>query len=361
MQHRALPTLAGFVLLAACSREEAPASPTPEVPAATTATAAPAPEPLTALETPEVNMEKVALGRRLFHDTRLSGDGTLSCASCHALDHGGAEPKRTSTGIRGQIGPINAPTVLNAGLNFRQFWDGRAADLAEQAAGPVANPIEMGASWDQVVANLGQDESYESAFAALYPDGITQANVTNAIAEYERYLVTPSPFDRYLRGDRDAIPELARAGYETFKSVGCVACHTGQNVGGTMYQKMGLVRDYFADRGEPTDADLGRFNVTHAESDRHFFKVPSLRNIALTAPYLHDGSRQTLEEVVQVMGRYQLGRELTDEQVRQIVAFLNTLTGELPEHARPEPTATPTPGDAPAAQPAQAAPSAGQG
>jgi cytochrome c peroxidase len=258
--------------------------------------------------------------------------------SCHSLDHGGAEAKRTSTGIRGQVGPINAPTVLNAGLNFRQFWDGRAADLAEQAAGPVANPIEMGATWEQVVANLSGDESYRTTFAALYPDGITQANVTNAIAEYERYLVTPSPFDRYLRGEHDAIPELARKGYETFKSIGCTSCHTGRNVGGTMYQKMGLVRDYFADRGNPTDADLGRFNVTHAEADRHFFKVPSLRNVALTAPYLHDGSRQTLEEVVQVMGRYQLGRELTDAQVREIVAFLSTLTGELPEHARPEAT-----------------------
>ena len=262
--------------------------------------------------------------------------------------------KRTSTGIRGQIGPINAPTVLNAGLNFRQFWDGRAADLAEQAAGPVTNPIEMGASWDKVLASLAEDDAYPAAFAALYPDGITQANVTNAIAEYERDLVTPSPFDRYLRGERDAIPELARQGYETFKAVGCTACHTGQNVGGTMYQKMGLVRDYFTDRGEPTEADLGRFNVTHAESDRHFFKVPTLRNVALTAPYLHDGSRQTLEETVQVMGRYQLGRELTDEQVKQIVAFLNTLTGELPEHARPAATAA-----APAeAAPTEAAPAA---
>jgi cytochrome c peroxidase len=197
----------------------------------------------------------------------------------------------------------------------------------------------MGADWETVVATLAKDETYPAAFAALYPDGITQANVTNAIAEYESYLVTPSPFDRYLRGERDAIPELARQGYETFKAVGCTSCHTGQNVGGTMYQKMGLVRDYFADRGEPTEADLGRFNATHAESDRYFFKVPTLRNVALTAPYLHDGSRQTLEETVQVMGRYQLGRELTDEQVKQIVAFLNTLTGELPEHARPPATA----------------------
>ncbi len=333
-----------FLTLAACSGRDdadeasearsttAPATVAPAAPA-------PAPEPLVALEPLEVNAEKVALGRRLFHETRLSGDGTLSCASCHSLDHGGAEPKRTSTGIRGQVGPINAPTVLNAALNFRQFWDGRAADLREQAAGPVANPMEMGASWDKVLASLAEDESYETSFAALYPDGITQANVTDAIAEYERLLVTPSPFDRYLRGERGAISAAAREGYETFKAVGCTSCHTGQNVGGTMYQKMGLVRDYFGERGNPTDADLGRFNVTHAESDRHFFKVPTLRNVALTAPYFHDGSRETLADAVRAMGRYQLGRDLTDAQTRAIVAFLESLSGPLPEGARPEATA----------------------
>lgn len=314
---------------AAPSNAAAPATP------AATAPSEPKQEPLVALEPLEVNMEKVTLGRRLFHDTRLSGDGTLSCASCHSLDHGGAEPKRTSTGIRGQVGPINAPTVLNAALNFRQFWDGRAADLREQAAGPVANPIEMGADWEKVVASLGEDEAYEKSFAALYPDGITQANVTDAIAEYERFLITPSPFDRYLRGEADAISASAREGYETFKAAGCTACHTGANVGGTMYQKMGLTADYFGDRGDVTDADLGRFNVTHTESDRHLFKVPTLRNVALTAPYFHDGSRETLADAVRVMAKYEVGRELSDEQVRDIVAFLETLTGELPEGARP--------------------------
>ncbi len=339
------------LVLVACSGREPEPSPAATDTAPTAVAPTPEPEPLLPLEPLEVNMEKVALGRRLFHDTRLSGDGTISCSTCHSLDNGGAEPRRTSTGIRGQIGPINSPTVLNSALNFVQFWDGRARDLREQAAGPVENPIEMGATWDQVVAKLGEDESYRTAFAALYPDGITKANVTDAIAEYERLLITPSPFDRYLRGERDAISEAAREGYETFKSVGCTACHTGRNVGGTMYQKMGLVRDYFADRGNLTDADLGRFNVTQAASDRHFFKVPTLRNVALTAPYLHDGSQATLPDVVRVMGRYQLGRELTDAQVAGIVAFLESLTGTLPEGARPEGAEAPAAATAePAAQ-----------
>ena len=290
------------------------------------------------------------LGRRLFHDTRLSGDGTLSCSSCHSLDTGGAEHRRTSTGIRGQIGPINSPTVLNSSLNFVQFWDGRAADLEAQAAGPVANPIEMGANWDTVVQTLAADERYRTEFDAAFPgQGLTQATVTSAIAEYERSLLTPSRFDRYLRGETAAITDDERRGYETFRDVGCTTCHRGAGIGGGMYQRMGLVNDYFAERGGPiTEADLGRFNVTHDEADRHRFKVPTLRNVALTAPYFHDGSRETLEEAVRVMGHVQLNRELDADQVRLIVAFLNSLTGELPAHARlPE-------GELPAAVPAAA-------
>jgi cytochrome c peroxidase len=251
------------------------------------------------------------------------------------LDHGGAEPRKTSTGIRGQIGPINSPTVLNSGFNFVQFWDGRAKDLQEQAAGPVENPIEMGAKWDKVVERLKKNEEYAKAFAKLYPDGVTKDNATDAIAEYEKSLITPSRFDAYLRGDADAINEAEKRGYATFKEVGCTACHTGVIAGGTMFQKMGLVKDYFVDRGTPvTEADLGRFNVTKNPAEKHFFKVPTLRNVELTPPYLHDGSRETLEETVQVMGKYQLGRDLTDAQVNSIVTFLKSLTGELPAHAR---------------------------
>ena len=284
----------------------------------------------------DVDMDKVVLGRSLYHDTMLSGDGTVACVTCHSLDHGGAEPRKTSKGIGGQIGPINSPTVLNSGYNFVQFWDGRAKDLQEQAEGPVANPAEMGANWDEVVQRLSENKEYAAAFAKLYDDGVTQANTTDAIAEYEKSLITPSRFDKFLLGDQNAITDAEKKGYATFKEVGCTACHTGINVGGTMFQKMGLVKDYFAARGTPiTDADMGRFNVSKNPAEKHFFKVPSLRNIELTSPYLHDGSQATLEGTVKIMGTYQLGRELTDAQVNSIVTFLKSLTGELPAHAKP--------------------------
>ncbi len=323
--------------LVACGSSEEEAAP-PSAPP-------PAPVLLEALPTPEVNMTKVLLGRRLFHDGRLSGDGSVSCSTCHSLDHGGAEPRATSIGIGAAVGPINSPTVLNSSLNFVQFWDGRAATLEDQARGPVANPLEMGSDFNRVLANLTAEPTYVTEFAGLYPDGITEANIVDAIAEYERSLITPGRFDRFIAGETDALTAEERAGYELFTTVGCTSCHRGPNIGGTMYQKMGLVRDYFAARGTPlTEADNGRFNVTHDEADRHFFKVPTLRNVALTAPYLHDGTQATLPDVVRVMGLYQLGRELTDEQVTQLVAFLGSLTGELPEHARMP--ADPTPGEA---------------
>lgn len=321
-----------------CKRE-APAE-------ATSATQAPVTEPVEALPAASFDARKAELGRRLFHDAQLSGDNTISCASCHSLDHGGAEARRTSTGIRGQVGPINSPTVLNAVFNFVQFWDGRAHDLLEQAGGPVLNPIEMGGTWTTILERLNADPTYRETFGAAYTDGITQANTLDAIVEYEKSLVTPSRFDRYLGGDRAAITEVERSGYEAFKSAGCTACHQGVNVGGAMYQRMGLRRDYFADRGAVTQADLGRYNVTHDEHDRYVFKVPTLRNVELTAPYLHDGSQATLPDVVRVMARYQLGRELSNEQVTSIVAFLKSLTGELPAGARmppmPRPTVAPT-------------------
>lgn len=345
------------VLGAACKRRA-------EQPAQQAASATPAETPLTAFAAlPPVGdlpAAKVTLGRRLFHDPRLSGDGTISCASCHSLDQGGADGRRTSTGIRGQIGPINSPTVLNARHNFVQFWDGRAADLAAQAAGPVANPAEMGNTWVQVVETLRADPSYVEQFRAAYQaTGITEANVRDAIATYEMSLVTPSRFDRYLGGDRNALTAAEREGLTEFVNAGCTACHTGINVGGTMYQKMGLVQNYFQRRGTPlTDADNGRFNVTHAESDRHFFKVPTLRNVALTAPYFHDGAAATLDEAVRTMALVQLGRTLEPAQVQRIVTFLNALTGEIPAGARMPPNEG-TPAAAPGAPaPAAAAPAA---
>lgn len=291
---------------------------------------------LAPLPDPKVDSAKVALGRRLFFDTRLSRDGTLSCASCHSPEHGGAEPRPTSLGVGGAVGPINSPTVLNASLNFSQFWDGRAADLRQQARGPITNPIEMGSRFDRVVAALAADEAYVADFRAIYRDGITEEAIVDAIAEYEAALITPAPFDDFLRGDRTALSADERAGYRLFSAVGCTSCHRGPSLGGTMFQRLGVVREYFDDTlGRPlTAADNGRFNVTGRDSDRHRFKVPTLRNVALTAPYLHDGSLATLGEAVRMMGRYQLGRELHDEHVRNIVAFLGALTGKLPEVAR---------------------------
>jgi cytochrome c peroxidase len=291
---------------------------------------------------------KVSLGRRLFHDPILSGDNTVSCASCHSLDHGGAESRVTSLGIHGQVGPINSPTVLNARFNFVQFWDGRAADLREQAAGPIGNPLEMGSSVEAAVTALNANPQYVDLFRAAYTDGVTGPNLIDAIATYEETLVTPSRFDRWLKGDEHALRADERAGAELFVSTGCVTCHQGVNLGGTSYQRMGSVRNYFADRATPlTDADNGRYNRTHNEADRHFFKVPTLRNVGLTGPYLHDGSRATLDETVRVMARYQLGRDLTAEQVTNLVAFLNALTGELPPNARPAPGEVPAPAAAP--------------
>jgi len=298
----------------------------------------------------ELDMDKVLVGRTLFHHRGLSGDGTVSCATCHMLSHGGAEPRVSSTGIRGQTGPINSPTVLNAEHNFRQFWDGRAADLLEQAAGPIANPIEMdGGDWDGVLERLRADEELVSAMNAAYgDDGVTQDNVLDAIVQYERSLATPSPFDAWLRGDDDALNDEQKEGLRTFVSVGCVACHRGVNVGGDSYQVMGAVNNYFERRGGTiTEADRGRFNVTQEESDMHRFKVPTLRNVALTPPYFHDGSEDDLGDAVRTMAYVQLGQELEDAQVTSIVAFLNALTGELPDHAVPPGAGEPSEGETP--------------
>lgn len=282
----------------------------------------------------DVDERKRVLGRRLFHDPALSIDNTLSCASCHALDRGGTDRRASSLGVRNQVGPINSPTVLNARYNFVQFWDGRAGDLRAQAAGPVANPIEMGHTWPGVVAALQRSPDYVNAFRECYPAGITQETVCDAIAVYEEALVTPAPIDRFLRGDDLALNDEQREGARLFESVGCTTCHNGINVGGNSFQKMGAVRDYFAQRGTPlTTADAGRFNVTHREADRYFFKVPTLRNVTETAPYFHDGHATTLPDAVRTMASVQLGRDLDATQVQRIVAFLGALTGTVPASA----------------------------
>jgi cytochrome c peroxidase len=271
---------------------------------------------------------RTELGRRLFHDVRLSANNRVACVSCHDLTHGGADSRAHSLGIGGKPTAVNTPTVFNAALNFRQFWNGRADSLEAQIDAVIENPDEMGSTWPDVVAKVAQDASYKTGFTEAYPDGVTQANIRNAIATFERTLLTPnSPFDRYLLGDTDAISAGEKAGYLKFKQYGCVACHQGVNIGGNMYQKFGVMGDYFTQRGNPTDADLGRFLVTRNEEDRHVFKVPSLRNVALTAPYFHDASAKTLEDAVDVMFRYQLGRAASPEDKGLIIRFLKTLTG----------------------------------
>lgn len=298
--------------------------PAPDAPSGLTAGG----EPILPLPPPPtVPAAKVQLGEALFFDVRLSADDTISCASCHDLKQGGGDGQRFSVGVKRAVGSVNAPTVFNAALNFAQFWDGRAATLEEQAAGPVHNPVEMASSWPQVLAKLKRDGNYRRLFGYVYADGITAANTVDAIAAFERTLVTvDAPFDRYLRGDGKAMDELALAGYRRFKDYGCASCHQGVNVGGNMYQRFGVMADYFAER-RITKSDLGRYNVTGLDEDRHVFKVPGLRNVALTAPYFHDGTAASLDEAVAVMGRFQLGRELTAEDVRAISAFLHTLTG----------------------------------
>lgn len=286
-------------------------------------------EPLLPLpETLALDAAKVALGRQLFSDTRLSGDGSIACISCHDLGRGGDDGLPVSKGVAGRLGDINAPTVFNAAFNFRQFWDGRAATLEAQVDGPVHNPVEMAADWPRVLQLLQQDASLRRRFAEAYPQGLNEANVRHAIAEFERSLVTPSRFDRWLRGDDGALSEDEKAGYRLFKRHGCSSCHQGVNVGGNLFQRFGVMDDYFARKGTLTRADLGRFNVTGREDDRHVFKVPTLRNVALTAPYFHDASAVSLEDAVSVMGRYQLGIELPARDVTLIAAFLQSLSGE---------------------------------
>ncbi len=269
------------------------------------------------------------LGKRLFHDPRLSGDDSVACASCHSLATAGMDGKSVSTGIHAQNGTINAPSVFNSVFNTRQFWDGRAETLEEQAKFPITNPREMGSNWNQVIPKLQADPNYPGQFAKLFTDGITPDNVARAIAEFERTLITPnSRFDRFLLGDKSAITSEERQGYSLFKSYGCASCHQGAAVGGNMFERLGAVRDYFADHGPEQPEDLGRFNVTKNEVHRHYFKVPSLRNVEKTAPYFHNGKALTLHHAIKDMGIYNLGVNLPAQDIELLAKFLRTLTGE---------------------------------
>ncbi len=277
----------------------------------------------------DVDWDKVALGEKLFRDPLLSHDGSLACLSCHQLDHGGDDGLRLSVTNRGEPGVINALTVFNSALNFRLTWRGRFRTLDEQVESVLQSPREMNTSWAEILPKLKARPDYVAAFEELYVDGITRASVLDAMSSFQRSLITPNaPFDRYLRGQQDALTEEEKQGYELFKNYGCAACHQGVNVGGNLFQKMGIFKDYFASRGTITEADFGRFLDTGAERDRYVFRVPSLRNVAVTGPYFHDGSVDSLAEAVRKMGEAQLGETLLDAEIGLIVKFLRTLTGE---------------------------------
>lgn len=278
------------------------------------------------------NKAMVELGKKLFFDPRLSKSGFISCNSCHNLSLGGTDNLQTSIGDRWQQGPINSPTVLNSNMNLAQFWDGRAKDLKEQAGGPIANPGEMAFTHELAAEVLRSIPQYRAEFKQVFgSDDVNIGMVTDAIAAFEETLVTPdSRFDQWLKGNKKALNSTELAGYKLFKDAGCVACHNGAAVGGGSFQKMGLHADYkTASKAE------GRITVTGKDADRMNFKVPTLRNVELTYPYFHDGAVWTLDEAVDTMGKLQLGRSFSKDEVGKIVAFLKTLTGIQPDFKLP--------------------------
>ncbi len=285
---------------------------------------------------------RVALGEKLFNDPRLAHNNALACASCHQLEQGGGDglPRSITNNLEPDV--TNAPSIFNRAFNFRQTWRGAFRTLEEQAESSILNPRHAATTWDELLAKLAADADYAATFTGLY-GAVRKEHVLDALATYERSLITPNaPFDRYLRGDALAISPEQKHGYALFKSYGCISCHQGINVGGNLFQKFGLFADYFKLRGGPiTSADLGRFNVTNDERDRYVFRVPSLRNVAVTGPYFHDGSVEHLDYAVEVMARVQLGRKPPPDDVRAIVAFLASLTGEYQGHSLAAPRITP--------------------
>ena len=287
-----------------------------------------------ASDTNPITEEKVVLGRMLYYDPRMSASGDISCNSCHLLDEFGVDGEATSPGHDGSFGTRNSPTVYNAALHIAQFWDGREPDVEAQAKGPILNPVEHGMGADEdVEAIIKGIPGYAPLFAAAFPgedDPITFDNIAKAIGAFERKLVTRGRWDRWLVGDGSALTKQERRGLETFMEVGCTTCHMGPNLGGNLYQKLGLIEPY-------ETADLGRFEATGNEAEKYFFKVPALRNVAETAPYLHDGSIETLDEIVDIMMKHQLGKTATPEQKADMIAFMTALTGNLPTDYIAEP------------------------
>jgi cytochrome c peroxidase len=273
---------------------------------------------------------KVRIGEKLFSDRRLSRGNVKACTSCHQLERGGDDNQPLSPGTDGQPLDFNTPTIFNVSLNWRFNWRGNFRSIETQNESALLDPRLMNTSWDELLGKLRADSTYVAAFAESYGRSPDRVSVLDALAAFQRSLLTPNArFDRYLRGERDAISADEKRGYEMFQVYGCIACHQGVNIGGNLFQKFGIFEDPFVWRSRQTMADLGRFAITGQARDRHVFRVPSLRNVALTAPYFHDGSTDSLAEAVEIMARNQLGRALTPEEIRLIVSFLDSLTGEI--------------------------------
>jgi cytochrome c peroxidase len=282
----------------------------------------------------DIDQAKAALGEQLFREPLLSSDGKVKCTDCHLESHALADDRSHSVVAGRPESPVNSPTMYNVRYLYKLGWAGRFDSLEAHNDALMTNPSVMASSWEGTAERLARKSGYAERFRAVFPDGLTPKNVRAALVEYERSLVTPNaPFDRYLRGDAAAISAAAKRGYALFKGYGCASCHQGKAVGGNMLQRVGVMRDYFADRGNVKPPDFGRYNVTKLARDRFVFRVPSLRNVALTAPYFHDGSAPTLTDAVTVMARYQLGRELEASDVSLITEFLRTLTGEFRNRA----------------------------
>jgi cytochrome c peroxidase len=278
--------------------------------------------------------EKIALGKKLYFEKALSKDNTQSCNTCHNVATYGVDNKSFSEGNNGSLGGRNSPTTFNAALHIAQFWDGREPDVEAQAGGPILNPVEMEmASKEEVINRLSKLDNYTDLFAKAFPkekEALSYTNLTKAIGAFERTLLTPSKFDDFLNGNSTALNDVEKEGLKNYIDAGCVACHSGALLGGNMYQKFGLIGDYWKFT-KSKKIDEGRFEVTKEDKDKYFFKVPSLRNIEKTYPYFHDGIVQNLDEAVRIMGKLQSNKDLTDEQVKSIVVFLKTLTGEQPK------------------------------
>jgi len=282
-----------------------------------------------------VTKEKVKLGKKLYFDNQLSKDNTQSCNTCHNLETYGVDNLSTSPGNDGGLGTRNSPTVFNAALHMSQFWDGREPDVEAQAGGPILNPVEMAMPSEKVVVNrLSKNEEYNTLFAEVFPtdkEPISYKNIQNAIGAFERTLITPSRFDEFLAGNMDALTSEEKEGLQLFISSGCVACHSGNVLGGNIYQKFGLYDDYWK-HTKSTIIDEGKYEVTKNENDKYVFKSPSLRNIEKTYPYFHDGSVANLKEAVTIMAKVQLNKDLSENELNALVSFLNSLTGELPKN-----------------------------